>query len=409
MKQVQLGISILAIVASINVLAANKVTDETSLQSAIAMANTDSSIHKIVFAKNAQISLTSPVIYTGTQNLTLLGNGAILNGENVGTFILDNELIAHTTDATLVFNTSANISINELAVLNSATQGIVINVPDNAQGDDIQVSLHKVEIRGSALHGLHIDDNTNEFDDGDSGSELGIELSISHSSFIGNGIGAIDFDGIRVDERGPGDIHASINNTHIDGNGGDGLELDEGGIGNVDATIRHVTFNDNGFYNQDDLDDGFDIDEAGPGDIEVSLFKVLANRNKDEGIDFDEVGAGSVKVRMRRVIVMDTVDEGIKIDEHELGNVDIRLINVMVMDGDDDGIQVTEQGEGYIAAELKRVSATGNKKYGVIIEQWNVEDEKTALEESGTLKVKELTLSGNGGGDELQLHNVFVE
>jgi hypothetical protein len=62
-----------------------------------------------------------------------------------------------------------------------------------------------------------------------------------------------------------------------------GLELDEAGRGSVDATLKHVTFNDNGFYNEEDFDDGFDIDERGTGDIDVSLFTVLLNRNQDEG------------------------------------------------------------------------------------------------------------------------------
>ncbi len=409
MKKLLLGVSMLVAIAATNTWAANKVTDAASLNFAIDAANVDSSIKKIVFAKNAQISLNSPVIYTGSQNLTLHGNRATIDGENAGSFTLDNELLASTDDGSLVFNTTGDITIEKLNIVNSATRGLVINIPEDAQGDDIQVTLDKVNIRDSALYGLHIDDNADEFDDGNIGSAIGIELYISHSSFIRNGIGAIDFDGIRVDERGQGDIHAIIINTHIDGNGGDGLELDEAGSGNVDATMKHVTLNDNGFYNAKDLDDGFDIDEAGEGDIEVSLFKVQANRNKDEGLDFDEADAGNVKVKLHRVLVMNTLDEGIKIDEQGAGNIDVKFSNVMVMDGGDDGIQITEQGKGRIEAELKKVSATHNDKYGVKIEQWFEKDEKKSVEKAGTLKVKKLTLSGNGSGDELQLHNIFVE
>lgn len=277
----------------------------------------------------------------------------------------------------------------------------------DAQSEDIKVSLDAVDIHGSALYGLHIDDNADEFDDGEIGSAIGIELNISDSSFKDNGIGAIDFDGIRVDERGQGDIHATIINTHIDSNGGDGLELDEAGRGSVDTILKHVTFNDNGFYNEEDLDDGFDIDERGAGDIDVSLFKVLLNRNQDEGLDIDESGSGSVKVKLQHVIVMDTVDEGIKIDEHGAGNVETMFSNVMVMDGGDDGIQVTEQGNGYIESELQKVSATNNNKSGVKIEQWFEKDEKLSVEKVGVLHLKKLALTGNGS--ELQLHNVNVE
>ena len=409
MKHRIISFSLLAILATSIVQAADKVSDEATLIDAFAKANADSSINKIEVEKNALIILNAPVIYTGTQDLVLQGNGAIIDGSNAGNFTLDEHLLASTEDGTLIFNSAANISIRQLSIVNSATKGLVINIPLDAQGDDIQVTLDKVEISGSALHGLHIDDNADEFDGGELGSPIGIEIHIEHSNFIQNGIGAIDFDGIRIDERGLGDIHMFIIDSHIDGNGGDGMELDEAGAGNVEATVKHVTFNDNGFYNENDLDDGFDIDESGAGNIEVSLFKVLANRNKDEGIDFDEEDAGDVKVKMRHIIVMDTIDEGIKIDEHGLGNVEAQFSNVMVMDGSDDGIQITEQGKGSIETELKKVSATDNNKYGVIIEQWDIKGEDASLEEAGELKIKKLTLSGNGKGDKLELHNVIVE
>ncbi|GFO77051.1 hypothetical protein BPLS_P5228 [Bathymodiolus platifrons methanotrophic gill symbiont] len=409
MKHRIISLSLLAILSAGNVQAIDKVSDEASLIYAFAMANVDSSINKIVFAKNARISLNSPVIYTGSQNIMLLGNGAIIDGANAGNFTLNDELLASTEDGSLIFNTAGDIKIQKLSIVNCATRGVLINIPEDAQGDDIQISLDKVKIRNSALHGLHIDDNADEFDGDGAGSKIGIELYISNSSFVSNGTGAIDFDGIRVDERGPGDIHVIVINTQIDGNGGDGMELDEAGAGNVDATLKHVTLNDNGFYNPKDLDDGFDIDEAGAGNVEVSLFKVMANRNKDEGVDIDETDAGDVKVKLRRVIVMDTTDEGIKIDEEGEGNVELRFSNVMAMDGGDDGIQVTEQGKGRIEAELKKVSATDNNKYGVKMEQWDVKGEGRSLEEAGRLKIQMLTLSGNGKGDEPGLHNVFVK
>ena len=409
MKHILTSLSLLAILATSNVQAVDKVSDEATLIEAFSRASADSSINKIVFAKNALINLHAPVIYTGTQSLSLKGNGATIDGAHAGNFTLDDESLASTEDATLVFNTAGDITIQKLSIINSATRGIVIDIPHNAQGDDIQVSLDKVEIRGSALYGLHIDDNEDQFDDGEIGSAIGIDLYISHSSFIRNGIGAIDFDGIRVDERGKGDIHATIIKTHIDDNGGDGLELDEAGEGNVDAMLKHVTFNDNGFYNEEDLDDGFDIDERGAGDIEVSLFKVLVNGNQDEGLDFDEADEGNINVKLRRLIVMNTIDEGIKIDERGAGSIDARFSDVMVMNGSDDGIQMTEQGTGHIDAELKKVSATDNKKYGVQIDQWFEKDEKQSVKKAGVLKVKKLNLSGNSSGDKLQLHNIIVE
>lgn len=130
MQQVLLGISILAAISATNVFAVSKVSDESSFNAAIDAANADNSINKIVFEKNVQLSLSYPVIYTGSQDLMLLGNGATIDGENAGSFTLDNELLASTEDGTLIFNTQGNITIHKLSIVNSATRGLVINIPE---------------------------------------------------------------------------------------------------------------------------------------------------------------------------------------------------------------------------------------------------------------------------------------
>ena len=409
MNKLLLQAPLMAMLASTTVFADSKVYDESSFIEAIDYANADNSIEHIIFEKNVHISLTSPIIYTGSQDIEFIGNNATIDGASAGSFTLDNDLTAVTEDGTIMFNTAANIRIQRLSVVNSATRGIVVNIPESAQGEDIHVSLHKVHITDTALYGLHIDDNADEFDDGISGSDIGIELNISYSSFTGNGTGAIDFDGVRVDERGLGDITAVIKHTHIDANGGDGIELDEGGDGSVYATMRHVTLNGNGFYDAEDLDDGFDIDEVGAGDVVVTLVNVEVKHNQDEGLDFDEAGEGSVELKLYNVVAMDNADEGIKVDEEEAGDIDAKLTKVMVMASGDDGIQFTELGEGTIEAKLKKVSAIDNKKYGIKMEQWVEEDEATIIEDAGELKLKKVTLSDNGKGDELKLNNIDVQ
>lgn len=409
MKYSILSLSLLTAVASTNVIAMNSVYDEVSLQQAIADANNDSSVNKIIFGRNAQITLTAPVVYTGDQDLTLFGNGATIDGSSAGSFILDNDLTAITEDGTLVFETAGEITIHKLTVENSATRGIVVNIPEDSEGDDISVNLYKVKILNSALYGLHIDDNLDAFDDGTAGSEIGIDLKIIQSTITGNGTGAIDFDGVRVDERADGDIDTTIIHTIIDGNGGDGIELDEAGDGDVDATLKHVSISDNGFFNEEDLDDGFDIDEADDGDIEVKLFKVQANNNMDEGLDFDEAGDGDVEMNLRQVSTINNTDEGIKVDEEDDGDIEFKFNKISVIDSGDDGIQLTELGEGEIEGELKKVTANNNAKYGIKIEQWVIEDEPEPVEQAGKVEIRKVTLSGNGKGDEIKTNNVTIE
>lgn len=404
-----MGSAMMLALISSGAMAGNKVYDEASLQQAIAQANANSNITRIIFEKNAVINLTAPVIYNGVQPLILVGRGATVDGSTAGSFVLDDDLTAITEDGTLVFNTAADITIRNLTVDNSATRGIVVNVPEDAQGDDIKVTLNRVNVLNSALYGVHVDDNTDEFDDGAAGSNIGIDLTIRNSNFVGNGTGAIDFDGIRVDERAEGDIDSFIINTHIDANGGDGIELDEAGNGDVDATMIHVTLNDNGFYNEEDLDDGFDIDEADGGDLDATLVHVVANGNLDEGLDFDEAGEGDVSLYLRDVEADNNVDEAIKADEEDQGDLRVNLKKVSVSNSGDDGIQFTELGEGKIKGKLFKVTAKNNVKYGIKAEQWIEEDEPAPVEEAGQLKVKKVTLTDNSKGDEIETNNVVIK
>lgn len=382
------------------------VFDESSLQDAFQRASYNPDIDQIIFKRNSHISLSAPAIYSGEQSITLIGKGSTIDGSAAGGFVLDSDLTAITEDGTLIFNTAGEVKIKHLKVVNSATRGIVVNVPVDASGDDVSVNLDRVSVTHSALYGLHIDDNADAFDDGTTGSDLGVELKLTRCTFEYNGTGAIDFDGVRVDERSLGDIYAFISNTAIDNNGGDGIELDEAGDGNVEVYMNRVSLNDNGFYNEEDLDDGFDIDEADAGNIEAILSNLVVNNNKDEGLDFDEAGDGNIEAKFKRISAFNNNDEAIKLDEEDAGNIEAKLKKVDVEESGDDGIQFTELGEGKIETLLKSVRAINNKKYGIKIEQWVVEDEAEHAEEAGSMTLKRVELAGNGKGDEIKTNNI---
>lgn len=386
-----------------------QVSDEESLRSAFEAASFDSSIDTLVFERNTRIELTEPVVYSGSQALSIFGNGAVIDGSLAGEFVLDDDLTAITEDGSLVFNTSAALTIRHLSVINSATRGIVVNIPSDATGADVAVTLDRVKVRNSALFGLHIDDNADEFDDGLSGSSVGVHLQVLYSVFTENGTGAIDFDGIRVDERGEGDITAFFYDTRINANGGDGMELDEAGDGDVMASLLNVKLNNNGYYNAEDLDDGFDVDEAGEGDVRLILKNVKINGNLDEGLDVDEAGEGSVELRLRKVTARDNADEGVKVDEEDEGDIRANLKQLTVRRSGDDGIQFTELGEGKIDAKLNEVVVRDSGKFGIKLEQWVEEDEATSIESEGRARLKRVRLTGNLSGDEVQVNNVKLK
>ncbi len=349
--------------------------------------------------------LSQPIIYNGEQALSIIGNNTLIDGSQAGDFIRNEDLSSVTQDASLIFNTDATINLQRFSVINSASRGIAINIPQNSENQLVEVNLNKIEILDSALYGFHIDDNTNEFDDGDSGSNAIIKLTISNSQFIGNDTGAIDFDGVKVEERSNGDIIVSIKNSRIDYNGGDGMELDEVGLGSVKVSIEKSTRNKNGFYNELDLNDGFDIDEAGEGHIEISLNKVEAN-NMDEGFDFDEADQGDIALIITNSQANNNTDEGSKLDEEDNGSISMVAHRSVISNNGDDGLQLSELGLGNIVALAGKLTVLSNAKYGIKAEQWLIEGEKMLTEPSGSFLLNKTQLNENGSGDNLKLFNI---
>ena len=124
------------------------------------------------------------------------------------------------------------------------------------------------------------------------GSDASLEVQLIGSQIgtntAGNGFGALDRDGVRINEGGLGDLHAVISLTTVSSNGGDGIELDERGDGDAkfDVTGSVVTRNGN-FDLSIDPDDGMDVDEAGAGSV---IGNVMASKADD---NFEEAGTST--------------------------------------------------------------------------------------------------------------------
>lgn len=328
---------------------------------AIEQANSDPSVTSIIFDIEDTVEITSTVIYTGSQELSIVGNNSKIDG----TLATEGDLF--------VAQTSAPLVIDNITFQNSNGRCVVVEVPTSAT-DDVSFFMKNSAITGCGLYGLHIDDNSNLEDDAGTGADAGIIMVLRNSTFTNSGIGALDYDGVRVDERGNGSITATIADTIINANGGDGIELDEGGSGDVSLTMTNTTINDNGFFNEEDLDDGLDIDEADDGSIYANIVGVTANNNLDEGIDLDEAGNGNAIVSFTNVTADGNKDESIKVDEEDNGDIKAIFVNTTVKNSGDDGIQIEELGAGRLYVFGEQVTLTDNAKYGVKLGQYSTED-----------------------------------
>ncbi len=374
---------------------------DTTFDDAITQANGDADIGMITFeAGLGTIELDATVEYTGGQDLTIDGNGATIEPSdgNEGAF----DLFASTGDA--------DLTLRELT-LQDGLDGIAVEVSAGATGV-VSVTLQDVAVQDCAEFGVHVSDA------GDSAA--GIDLAVSDSIFTGNGTGATDSDGVRVDETADGHISATVRNSQFDGNGGDGLELDEAGAGDVALSAIHSTFNENGFFDEDDLDDGLDIDEADGGDIRLTMVHSEANGNADEGLDLDEEGDGNMGISLKHVTANGNEDEGIKageendgglsaelkhvevngtlsqegiaLKEEDEGDLDALLVHVTVSESDKDGVEIEEKDDGNLAVTVVRSEFSDNEDFGLKVEQGG--------DGVGSLRMVGLEFDSNNGGPE---------
>jgi hypothetical protein len=414
---------------------------EGSFRYAVGLANNYSEIDKILFEDVYSIGLQSEVVYTGTQDLHIEGNGSTLSGGsvNVDTDKWDSGLF--------VAKGCASLTIEDLTFEKSFNNGLAVFLghEDEDSGyqpcpDDVEVSigLGNVFVSQSQFFGVLVDgQKTTDFNTDDyihhncsdpwpHDVNVPISVTVTDSEVVQNGrldgdfdisleTGCPqDFDGLRVDQGGAGDLDATLISSYFDHNLADGVELDEKGDGSVSAEVEGSTFNhngdtreilctqeahdaqedddqqcENGKYVQD-LDDGFDIDEEGEGNMTAVVTDTEVNGNHDEGLDFDEADGGDINVVVDNVTAIQNEDEALKVSEEDDGSVEASIFDSSFKHGGDDGTQIEEEGDGNILVEMTNSTITHNAKYGVKVEESD--------DGSGELEITNTDLSHNGKG-----------
>ena len=214
-----------------------------SFRDAIDRANGNPAITRVIFLKHAStIFLSSTVVFSGSQDLTIDGNRATLDGAGTGGVAF---LVTGTGGGDL-----GDLAVNSLTVRNAPAEGIAILVPASATGT-VRVSLFNVDIINNAGHGILLNDQEDPSTPPEgtqpnaNGSAASVDVSVVASRFIHNGYSLSDRDGLRVNEGGDGDLAITIKYSIADDNGADGIECDERGAGDVRVEMfgTHVTSN----------------------------------------------------------------------------------------------------------------------------------------------------------------------
>ena len=277
------------------------------------------------------------LFYTNSVPLTLNGNDTIIDGSG-----LASEDILRSTGG-------ADLTVNGLSFVNGPANGLNVSLPAGAT-DVVDLAFNDVTFEGNGLNGLLVNDQAeDEVNPGGSDSNASIHLDLINVNVLNNGFAALDFDGVRINEGGEGDLRFTMSGGLVDGNGGDGIELDEVGDGSVLADLQGVSFSNNGSQNiEEDPDDGFDIDEAGSGDIILMMESVTLTDNEDEGLDLDEDDAGNIEVVLESSIGSGNIDENFKFTENGRGNLRASFFDVTStgsVDSDGVGFEEDEDDE----------------------------------------------------------------
>lgn len=174
-----------------NSMATFDVSDEQELREALDATSDSAKSNTIILSPSfGAVELSDePLVYSGDQPLTIIGNGATLTQDNseVDIFVADG---------------GADLTIKNLT-LEGGNRGIWVPIPEGESGT-VQVNLTNGTVTDTFFHGVHIDDQIND-------SDASVELNLTNSYIDNNGRVGIfgeagssssDSDGIRVDEGG---------------------------------------------------------------------------------------------------------------------------------------------------------------------------------------------------------------
>ncbi len=392
-----------------------------SLRAALSQAAATDAPSQVVIATGDDIVIAESLVYQGEAPLEIIGNGQRVRSD-VNTHLLVSANGGSLAISDLAFEGPGQFSIVNRGDNNGQTagKGIFIDVRDDQTGI-VDLALDNVLVKGVANHGIHVSDCTLADDcgagagGGGQGSPASVRVRLNNVTVDGVGNGKFDADGLRVDERGEGDIHVTGLASLFTRVGADGLELDEGQAGSIHSTMTRTRFIDNGAYcdpallaaympaePEGEFEDG-EVREADiPGDVtgtpddscferEVDLYDsgyVEAYEigiDVDDGIDYDEADAGDLNLTMISSTISGNYDEGVDMDEAGPGGGNLHYINTLAYRNADDGFKMSEEDAGSVHGAVLGSVSRDNGGKGVVFEEEGPGNVRVTVTETHTV------------------------
>ena len=364
---------------SVYLVETNADEGDGSLRAALEAANTDPLVNTIQVGSGiGTVSLASSLIYTGAQPLRILGNGVVVDGGGCACDLL-------------TVSGGADLDLFDLTLRNGEN-GLRAVIPSGQTGT-VEVRLVGVTVEDNGLHGVQLDDGT---------SSAGIHLELISAQIRDNGFnsGVTDYDGVRVDEGGGGDLTFIARESDAQGNAGDGIDLREGGTGDLFIDGRDSSFGNNGSQPQalDSPEDGFHALERGSGSIDIRLVSSTASGNSARGILLEEEDAGDIRGSITGVEASNNGETNFSVREDAdaegggvpgAGGISLTLTELTADDGSENGAALEEFGAGDLSVQIVDSGFSDNDADGLVVSQGGTG--------KGTLRLIRVTTEGNGG------------
>lgn len=372
---------------------------EGSLRAALAAASGRDAPATIVIFAEGEIAITETLSYSGTGPLTMFGNATRIHTDRNLT-LFESTRGADLYIRNVLFEGPGGFGLQAPGDNDAAAgSGIAVRLRGDQSGTAL-VELQNVRVLGVAGHGVHVSDclqpgcDTEEGPGG--GAPASIELRLDAVEILETGHGTADADGVRVEERGDGDIRLTASNTRVADVGGDGVELDEGQQGDVTLRVIGSAFENNGLYCDPGLLAGYlpeeprrefasgvfsrsSVPEAVTGSPDDSCFTremVLHDNGSvasydlsvavEGGFAVNEAGPGNVQAVMERTGIIGNAGAGLALEEAGEGGIGATLVGTFARDNTGDACTLSEHGPGDVTASLVGAVAEGNGGTGFV-------------------------------------------
>ena len=377
---------------------------EGTLRAALDQAATAEDAATVVIATDSDIGIAASLTYDGTAPLTILGASRTIRADgNFHILHATQGADLHLVDLTL--RGPGGFSIEARGDADGvAGKGVFVDLRDDQDGT-VSVEFDRVTVADVAGHGVHVSDCSLSDACGAGGGGAGdgspasISIRAAELKIENVGQGRFDADGLRVDERGAGDIRFTATDSVFTGVGADGVELDEGQAGDVIVRVTGGAFDANGDYcdparlaafmpaepegefaegtmaqdaipaaisgSPDDTCFEREVDLYDDGSVEAYEFAI----DTDDGFDIDEAGEGSIQAVFYGSSISGNFDEGLDFDEEDAGDIALTLVATTATGNTDDGYKNSEEGDGSVTGVILGAVAGDNGGVGFVFEE----------------------------------------